>query len=193
MRSIARCVLPVFVGPRTAVTPRERSDGGRERGEIKSQPIVTSWRLRTPAGARADARGSSELGGGTSPERSKPESLTPRESGFVHGEISRHWPRAPQYLESGHRHDSAFVREGAGSARPPLRLLFKHDMRRNERPSRIVSSSTRGGAKCRCPMPDHPPEWVRYRKQLAKGRRLVTRARPCAAALQAAQAAARTG
>src|SRR5215207_6539630 len=28
MRSMARCVLPVLVGPRMAVTPRARRDGG---------------------------------------------------------------------------------------------------------------------------------------------------------------------
>jgi hypothetical protein len=40
--------LPVLVGPSTAVTPRARSEGGRERGWIKTLELSCSLRGEMP-------------------------------------------------------------------------------------------------------------------------------------------------
>ena len=82
MRSMARWVLPVLVGPSTAVTLLARAAGGSERiGSKAQEPIFSPAHAggsvdRVYAGLAADhAR--------TSLERSGAESLTPAESGFV--------------------------------------------------------------------------------------------------------------
>src|SRR5947208_15215991 len=106
MRSIARWVLPVLVGPSTAVTPAPgarplaRLDGDDEKAMISGW-FLRRWRwARVPQKAcrgfgigntrggykcftmrRVSGRG---LSSGTSPERIAPESLTPMTSGFVH-------------------------------------------------------------------------------------------------------------
>ncbi len=40
MRSMARCVLPVLVGPSTAVTPEPRARASRLEGEEKERDIL---------------------------------------------------------------------------------------------------------------------------------------------------------
>jgi len=40
IRSMARCVLPVFVGPSTAVTPAPRTRASRSAGEEKEMAIT---------------------------------------------------------------------------------------------------------------------------------------------------------
>src|SRR5215469_11521528 len=96
IRSIARWVLPVLVGPSTAVTPWPRATASREVAEEKEMGI------RGPAaGARRPLGGSILYHNATcgpanllptpvrrtSLERIAAESLTRRESGFVPHEI----------------------------------------------------------------------------------------------------------
>ena len=47
MRSMARWVLPVLVGPRTAVTPWPRARGSRSPGELNEMGIPASASART--------------------------------------------------------------------------------------------------------------------------------------------------
>src|SRR6185312_6119732 len=100
MRSMARWVLPVLVGPRTAVTPAPRARGERLEGEENDRVITRpNWRRghRVRPGAAflyhnataAMLSGARELSFGTSLERIAPESLTRTQYGFVHGDI---WP-----------------------------------------------------------------------------------------------------
>src|SRR5215218_3572583 len=70
MRSIARWVLPVFVGPSTAVTPRERACEGRERRSI-AEGLILPLRVVASAAARLER--------GTSFERNGAESMTGRD------------------------------------------------------------------------------------------------------------------
>src|SRR5260370_21324368 len=103
MRSMARCVLPVLVGPRTAVTPAPRARESRATGEEKEmgiscpeggtgpqtliRPFCTTMRRVMDLG----------LSSRTSLERITAESVTPLRSEFVHGDMSRHPVRAPPY------------------------------------------------------------------------------------------------
>src|SRR5262245_38901115 len=97
MRSMARWVLPVLVGPSTAVTPAPRGRASRGAGDENEMAIVVL--VRRPASAaglaplyhnapplaaaKADA-----LRLRTSLERNAPESLTPALSSSVHPDIS---------------------------------------------------------------------------------------------------------
>src|SRR5262249_4629190 len=104
IRSIARCVLPVLVGPSTAVTPWPRTTASRDVTEEKEigikgpaggsrRPLVRPFVYHNAtlvaafSSVRPDTR--------TSLERIASESLTRCESGFVPREI---WWR---------RHDAA--------------------------------------------------------------------------------------
>src|SRR5260370_7233927 len=103
MRSMARCVLPVLVGPRTAVTPAPRARESRATGEEKEmgiscpeggtgpqtliRPFCTTMRRVMDLG----------LSSRTSLERIAAESVTPLLSKFVHGDMSRHPVRGPPY------------------------------------------------------------------------------------------------
>src|SRR5580658_2503903 len=88
MRSMARWVLPVLVGPSTAVTPWPRARGSRSPGELNEMGIPASASARTgrrvaytsylyhnATKAGGTAAAPSRLG--TSLEQSAPESLTP--------------------------------------------------------------------------------------------------------------------
>src|SRR3974377_2361246 len=97
MRSIARWVFPVFVGPRTAVTPAPRVPEARLVAEENEIDIKNwNWGEFIPAAPRrcvpqCDAQ--SPVAGlclscGTSLERIAAESLTRELSEFVHGYIS---------------------------------------------------------------------------------------------------------
>src|SRR6187200_2173655 len=93
IRSMARNVLPVLVGPSTAVTPAPRRRPSRLTGDENERGIlVPGWggplqpagtalciTMRRPAGAPVTKR--------TSLERTAPESVTPRQYGFVHPDI----------------------------------------------------------------------------------------------------------
>src|ERR1051325_9581504 len=96
IRSIARCVLPVLVGPSTAVTPWPRATASRDVTEEKeigirgpagrshrplARPFV--YHNATPAAANSAVGRVSR----TSLERIASESLTPPESEFVPRDI----------------------------------------------------------------------------------------------------------
>src|SRR5450631_1144243 len=98
MRSIARWVLPVLVGPSTAVTPAPgaRSEPNADveekaiffrcfyrisRRRMDNAPWSICFNLRRLRGR--------SLSSGTPGERIAPESVTPVGSGFVHRNISR--------------------------------------------------------------------------------------------------------
>src|SRR5579871_1070737 len=96
IRSIARWVLPVLVGPSTAVTPWPRTTASRDVTEEKEigirgpaggsrRPLVRPfvYHNATPAGAFSSAHRIAR----TSLERITSESLTRVESGFVPREI----------------------------------------------------------------------------------------------------------
>src|ERR1700730_8519342 len=104
IRSMARCVLPVLVGPRTAVTPAPRARASRATGEEKEmgiscpeggmglfktliRPFCTTMRRVMDLG----------LSSRTSLERIAAESVTRLLLEFVHGDISRHPVRGPPY------------------------------------------------------------------------------------------------
>src|ERR1700728_621259 len=96
MRSIARWVLPVLVGPSTAVTPWPRATTSREETEEKEMGIrgpaggtrrpligLNLYHIATLAAANALPPPLRR----TSLERIAAESLTRRESGFVPPDI----------------------------------------------------------------------------------------------------------
>ena len=95
MRSIARWVLPVLVGPRTAVTPAPGDRSLDNNGADDDRDIIQSVRITLTTQApqqkcltmRRFLR--CDLSFGTSPERKRPESLTHSVFGFVHRNISR--------------------------------------------------------------------------------------------------------
>src|SRR5215207_5775694 len=91
IRSIARCVLPVLVGPSTAVTPRARSCGGGERRKFIKEMASCG---------REAGRFQSTLPRRTGPERSRPESATRVESGFVPDLTYGEWPPGPPAWQS---------------------------------------------------------------------------------------------
>src|ERR1700675_1295775 len=94
MRSMARCVFPVLVGPSPAVTPAPRAPKSRLVAEEKE--IGIKWQnfwpeLTWTSVPQCDGRSAVAslcLICGTSLERIKPESLTRPLSEFVHGYIS---------------------------------------------------------------------------------------------------------
>src|SRR5262249_15264986 len=96
IRSIARWVLPVLVGPSTAVTPCPRTTASREVTEEKEigirgpaggsrRPLVRTLVYHNATPARADSLVAPAAR--TSLERITSESLTRRESGFVPRDI----------------------------------------------------------------------------------------------------------
>src|SRR3982074_426284 len=97
IRSIARWVLPVLVGPSTAVTPWPRATASRDVTKEKDiairipatvgplRPLVGPRLYHNVTPATANSLASSLLG--TSPERIASESLTRRQCGFVPGDI----------------------------------------------------------------------------------------------------------
>src|SRR6187401_3561264 len=95
MRSIARWVLPVLVGPSTAVTPVPRARASRLLGEENEIAISVPGEGKGPPPfpslfCTTMRRGKSLwLSCGTSLERIAAESLTRAEFDFVHGHISR--------------------------------------------------------------------------------------------------------
>src|SRR5262245_51113122 len=95
MRSIARWVLPVLVGPSTAVTPAPRARASRLLGEEKEIAISDPGKGKGRHPFQASScttmrRGESLwLSCGTSLERIAAESLTRLQSDFVHCHISR--------------------------------------------------------------------------------------------------------
>src|SRR5262249_18722863 len=101
MRSMARWVFPVFVGPSTAVTPVPRAPETRLLAEEKEIGIK-NWKLggvfpAAPSRCVPQCDAQSVVAGlclsfGTSLERIAAESLTSRLSEFVHGYISA-WQR----------------------------------------------------------------------------------------------------
>src|ERR1700692_209980 len=107
MRSMARCVLPVLVGPRTAVTPAPRARAPRATGEEKEigisypecgkGPSKTGFRPFCTTMRRVKDLG---LSSRTSLERIAAESVTLLLSEFVHGDMSRHQVQAPPYRVS---------------------------------------------------------------------------------------------
>src|SRR5262245_16737127 len=107
IRSIARWVLPVLVGPRTAVTPAPRARASRLPCEENEMVIVcpegerSSPGLSTPVCTTMRCWKGLCLSCGTSLERIAPESLTRSLSEFVHGHISRHLPHDLQNRVDG--------------------------------------------------------------------------------------------
>src|SRR5580704_3268158 len=88
MRSMARWVLPVLVGPSTAVTPWPRARGSRSPGELNEMGIPASAGARTGRrvtytsylyhnATKTDGTAAVFPRPGTSLEQSTPESLTP--------------------------------------------------------------------------------------------------------------------
>src|SRR5208283_1718357 len=103
IRSIARWVLPVLVGPSTAVTPAPRARDERLGcGEKEIAITHPNWRpgcLAAPPKASCITmrrQASPRLSFRTSLERTAPESLTPGLYGFVHGDIWRALPSGIQ-------------------------------------------------------------------------------------------------
>src|SRR3954463_7857654 len=100
MRSMARWVLPVLVGPSTAVTPAPRARASRLLGAEKEIDIIDP--KGTPLGflyvfvctTMRRCKGLC-LSCGTSLERIAPESLTPPLSEFVHCKMSPHLVHEP--------------------------------------------------------------------------------------------------
>src|SRR3954471_23789093 len=100
MRSIARWVLPVLVGPSTAVTPAPRARASRFTGEENEMAILCpeNRKASRPFQPLLYHNATVErlpLRCGTSPERIAAESLTRKLSDFVHCHISRHPSRVP--------------------------------------------------------------------------------------------------
>ena len=104
MRSIAKWVLPVLVGPRTAVTPAPGNRSLENNGADDDRDIIQSVRItlttQTPQQATQTTPdilkcltmqrfSRCDLSFGTGPERKRPESLTQVVFGFVHRNISR--------------------------------------------------------------------------------------------------------
>src|SRR4029079_1838887 len=93
IRSMARWVLPVLVGPSTAVTPAPRRRPSRVTGDENEIGIgFPGWEARFPRGqapsvSQCDAGSARAVTKRTSLERTAPESLTPGLCGFVHGDI----------------------------------------------------------------------------------------------------------
>src|SRR5450631_3035165 len=88
MRSMARWVLPVLVGPSTAVTPWPRARGSRSPGELNEMGIPASAGARTGRRVtytsylyhnvtKTEGTAAPTSRPGTSLEQSAPESLTP--------------------------------------------------------------------------------------------------------------------
>src|SRR5882672_11756239 len=97
MRSIARWVLPVLVGPRTAVTPTPRARASRfAAGENETGMDIPGKRSRRNLYHYATVAGAI-LRPGTSPERIAAESLTPDISEFVLRDIWRSPAAIPQH------------------------------------------------------------------------------------------------
>src|SRR5690242_321734 len=92
IRSMARCVLPVLVGPRTAVTPAPRARVPRGGCGEKLRVITgPDWQpgLAVEARPRCSCitmrrRARPRLRFGTGAERTAPESLETAQSDFVH-------------------------------------------------------------------------------------------------------------
>src|ERR1700686_41239 len=97
MRSMARWVLPVLVGPSTAVTPWPRATVSRDVTEEKDIAIRVPASAGTPRplarprlyhnATRATANLRAHSFVGTSPERIAAESVTRPQCGFVPGDI----------------------------------------------------------------------------------------------------------
>src|SRR6476646_2158012 len=89
IRSIARCVLPVLVGPSTAVTP---APGARSCANVEGEKAIfcRCFLCRAILEVFHNATGGGRgLRSGTSLERNAPESLTLTETSFVHRNIQR--------------------------------------------------------------------------------------------------------
>jgi hypothetical protein len=99
IRSMARKVFPVLVGPSTAVTPAPRAlDADADVLEIITRP---DWRTAHAAGRFLYHNATAGFGTtalrlsfGTSLEQIAPESLTRAKFRFVHGNIWEAGPRA---------------------------------------------------------------------------------------------------
>src|SRR5215469_3651978 len=122
IRSMARCVLPVLVGPNTAVTPEPRARSSRSA--LGENEIGIETRLRRYHARKARACLSQPrhwkalcLTCGTSLERIAAESATPSPFVFVHRDI---WPRRqfciPDRVDSGAA-APCLGSEGASTAR----------------------------------------------------------------------------
>src|ERR1700745_3390735 len=126
---MARWVLPVLVGPRTAVTPAPRARASREAGDENESDIrFPGWEWPGPLRARlsvpqCDAGTAPHLNKRTSLERIGPESLTLAPSAFVLPDISVYHIEKPQHRvtkpHSIGRNHGPFVNTG------PRRLIAK--------------------------------------------------------------------
>ena len=104
MRSMARWVLPVLVGPSTAVTPAPRVRDARQVCWGKTDGHYASGLVAEHLGHSPERafcitmrrRACAWLSFRTSLERIAPESLTPELYGFVHGDIWRAMAAQPQ-------------------------------------------------------------------------------------------------
>src|SRR4051812_18911242 len=100
---MARWVLPVLVGPRTAVTPAPRARASREAGDENESDIrFPGWEWPGPSRAglsvpQCDARTAPALNKRTSLEQRAPESLTRAPSPFVLFGISVYRIEKPQH------------------------------------------------------------------------------------------------
>src|SRR6185437_5044251 len=112
IRSMARCVLPVLVGPSTAVTPAPRARADRLGwGENEMGITRPDWRRASCITMRRQKR--PQLSFGTSLERIAPESLTRGLYDFVHGDI---WRAAPSGLQD------RVARRGSRGHKPRLNV-----------------------------------------------------------------------
>src|SRR5580700_224562 len=127
MRSMARCVLPVLVGPRTAVTPAPRARESRATGEEKEMGIscpeggagrVLRTAIRPFCTTMRRVMGFG-LSSRTSLERIAAESVTLRVYDFVHGDMSRHLFEAPPYRVSRLTGAGPFLQTSVNGTRAP--------------------------------------------------------------------------